>query len=87
MLCPYSRKYVGANMSLDLLEKIHELNRAGESFAVATVVRVESDTLASRVGRRPRDCGVALALDAESVVPVASEVRIARPRLAAAAVA
>ncbi len=28
-------------MSLDLLEQIYELSRAGESFAVATVVRVE----------------------------------------------
>ncbi len=28
-------------MSIELLEQIHELNRAGESFAVATVVRVE----------------------------------------------
>jgi xanthine dehydrogenase accessory factor len=28
-------------MTVDLLEQIHELNRAGESFAVATVVRVE----------------------------------------------
>ncbi len=28
-------------MSIDMLDQIHELNRAGESFAVATVVRVE----------------------------------------------
>ena len=51
----------------------------------ATVVRVENDTLASRVGCRPRNCGVALALDAESSVPVESGVPILRPAVAAVA--
>ncbi len=37
----------------------------------ATVARVESSTLASQVGCRSRACGVALALDAEAVVPAA----------------
>ncbi len=53
----------------------------------ATVVRVENDTLASRVGCRPRDCGVALALDAEPAATRAPGIRIERPMVAAAAVA
>jgi xanthine dehydrogenase accessory factor len=34
-------KDVEAEMSLDLLDQIYQLNRSGDSFAVATVVRVE----------------------------------------------
>ncbi len=48
----------------------------------ATVARVENDSLASRVGCRPRTCGVALALDSESMAPAA---RMGRPMAAAVA--
>ena len=37
----------------------------------ATVVRVEDETLARRVGCHPRDCGVALAFEPEVIVPAA----------------
>lgn len=48
----------------------------------AVVVRVENNSLAARVGCRPRSCGVALALETEAAAP------IVRPlRLIAAAVA
>ena len=49
----------------------------------ATVVRVENDTLAQQVGRRPKDCGVALALDAEAAA-MESTARIMQPVLAVA---
>ena len=48
----------------------------------ATVVRVENQTLASRVGCRPRWCGVALELDAQAVAPA---MRRAVPAIAAVA--
>jgi len=35
----------------------------------ATVVRVEDETLARRLGCHPRDCGVALAFEPEVIVP------------------
>lgn len=47
----------------------------------ATVVRVENDTLAHRVGRLSRECGVALALDDEAAVPAA---HVKQPQLAVA---
>jgi hypothetical protein len=47
------------------------------TMRAATVVRVESETLARKVGCRPRDCGVALAFDPEIRTPAARHSRMA----------
>ncbi len=49
----------------------------------ATVVRVENETLASQVGRKPRTCGVALELDAEA--PAVAATRRIEPAVVAVA--
>lgn len=51
-----------------------ELSGAGLGYHVmrnATVVRLDDQTLARRVGCRPRECGVALEFEPEVVAPAA----------------